>query len=450
MTQPTTARLDLSIWRNDDLYEFPIRVIGPNLTGVGIRAQIRTGADSPFLLVGLDLVDNGNAEGVRLVSATKVDGLWVNDVRIRLNKSTRQGLPYGAQRGSDWAGKWVFAIAGKTRITGEVRVLAHALDSDAAPLARTSGFDSYFTNASAALTDAGATLTIAADSVAELVIDGADLVERAASLSQDSADRSQANAVATGVDAGRAALFASTALGAIGGLMYSTVAAGAAANPDGKPFSVMGDGTNTYAILYSVKTTVFDFRNGAMPAGTSLKRAAGANSRIKRVEYTDYDFTSGVLPTGVTVQRAAGPWSRRSQTGALELGTSANTPRFDYDPPVNGALAICRGLMFEPSRTNYFLNSDTLTGRVSSGTISYSAGRTSPTGAQAARIAFGDNAVIAPLANTAITAGQAWTASIYLVADAATTINFGTNGLTASGNNKGVTAAVDVAWSRLT
>jgi len=445
----TTATLDLPIWRNDDVYELPLRVIGPNLTGVPIRAQIRRAGDEPGpALVSLELVAAG--EGIRLASVTSIDGVWQNDLRIQINKATRQGLGYAGVPGAAQTLRWGLKIAGITRIHGRVILPPHVMDSDNAPEI----FDAPYSfarqsEAFSAPID-GATLTIAANNVVQLAIDGADLVERAASLSKDSADRSQVNATATGVDAAKAALFASTALGAIGGLMYTTVDAGAAANPDGKPFSVMGDGPNTFAILYSVKTTLFDFRNGAMPAGASLKRAAGANSRIKRVEYTDYDFTSGVLPAGVTVQRAAGPWSRRSQTGALDLGTSANTPRFDYDPPVNGALAVCRGLLFEPSRTNYFLNSDTLTGRTSSGTISYSAGRTSPTGAQAARIAFGDNAVIAPLASTAITAGQAWTASIYSVADAATTINFGTNGLTAAGNNKGVVAAVDVAWSRLT
>jgi hypothetical protein len=445
----TTATLDLPIWRNDDVYELPLRVIGPNLTGVPIRAQIRRAGDEPGpALVSLELVAAG--EGIRLASVTSIDGVWQNDLRIQINKATRQGLGYAGVPGASQTLRWGLKIAGITRIQGRVILPPHVMDSDNAPEIFDAPYNFARQSEAFSAPIDGATLTIAANNVVQLAIDGADLVERAASLSKDSADRSQANAAATGVDAGKAALFASTALSAIGGLMYTTVEAGAAANLDGKPFSVMGDGPNTFAILYSVRTTVFDFRNGAAPAGASVKRAAGAYSRYKRLEYTDFDFTAGVLPAGVTVQRAAGPWSRRSQTGALELGTAANVPRFDYDPPVNGAAAVCRGLMLEPARTNYFQNSDTLTGRASSGTITYSAGRTSPTGAQAARIAFGDNAVIAPLANTAITAGQAWTASIYSVADAVTTINFGTNGLTASGNNKGVTAAVDVAWSRLT
>lgn len=349
---------------------------------------------------------------------------------------------------------------------------------------------------------------------------------------------------------------------------------------------------------------MFSFTDGVLPPGATFRRAAGTWSRTKRITYTDFDFTSGMLPKGVTVQRAAGPWSRRSPTGALELGTSANTARFDYDPPVENripsstvaqtksylanttssdsggvttvnaaavgstqfsaeyygiaaattgdartfsvdlrgdvggevvylvaqgsgpsevraylrcvlttawqrfelsvtagmtvqffeigannrgtapteaipaqvyyirrrqlnsgpiALAytettgtaiysppVCRGILFEPSRTNYFLTSDVLTGRVTAGTVTFSTGRASPTGAAAARIAFADNSIVAPAANTPITAGQSWTTSVYALADPATTINFGTNGLGATGNNKGVTSNVTTSWSRLT
>ena len=33
MTQPITARLDLSVWRNDDVYEFPLRIVDWCLMG---------------------------------------------------------------------------------------------------------------------------------------------------------------------------------------------------------------------------------------------------------------------------------------------------------------------------------------------------------------------------------------------------------------------------------
>ena len=95
----TTATLDLPIWRNDDVYELPLRVIGPNLTGVPIRAQIRRAGDEPGpALVSLELVAAG--EGIRLASVTSIDGVWQNDLRIQINKATRQGLGYAGVPGA--------------------------------------------------------------------------------------------------------------------------------------------------------------------------------------------------------------------------------------------------------------------------------------------------------------------------------------------------------------
>jgi hypothetical protein len=314
---PTTATLDLSIWRNDDVYEYPLRVIGPNLTGVSLRAQIRSERDVPGpARIALETVTNGNAEGVRLASAIFVDGRWVNDVRIRINKSSRQALPYFGDFGDTTMLRWALAIGGRTRIDGRVFVLAHAMDSDNAPLDRTASFGLGGIQGGAP--SSGATLTITSDSVAELVIDGADLVERTAATSQDAAARSE-------VAAAQAGLYATTALGAIGGMMYLTLAAGAAANPDGKPFSVIGDGTNTYAILYTAKHTLYDFRNGALPAGTAIRRAAG-------------------------------PWSRTKADKVMEQGTAADTARFNYDE-ITGA---SRGVLVEPPRTNFLPSSTTI------------------------------------------------------------------------------------------
>ena len=158
-------------------------------------------------------------------------------------------------------------------------------------------------------------------------------------------------------------------------------------------------------------------------------------------------YTSADAPAGM---REAVPaqayYVRRRQlnSGPIALAYAETTGTAIYSPPV------CRGLLFEPSRTNYHLSSDVLTGRVTAGTVTFSTGRASPTGAAAARIAFADNSIVAPAANTPITAGQSWTTSVYALADAATTINFGTNGLGATGNNKGVTSNVTTSWSRLT
>lgn len=172
----TTARLDLSVWRNDDTYEFPLRVIGPDLTGLGMRAQIRLAPDTPGdPLAILDPVTNGNDEGIHLVSVEPSSEVgFINDIRIRIGKSTRQiKFPYAGEIGDSTDLAWALQIAGRTRIVGTISVLAHTIDSNVAPMGRP---EAYGRSSVSRLPAAGATLTIAADDVAELVIDGADLI----------------------------------------------------------------------------------------------------------------------------------------------------------------------------------------------------------------------------------------------------------------------------------
>jgi hypothetical protein len=411
----TTASLDLSIWRNDDVYEFPLRVIGPNLTGVNMRAQIRQERDASGLpYAALEAVTNGNAQGIRLVSATFVDGRWVNDVRIRINKSTRQAMPYSGNLGDPKVMRWAFAIGGRTRIDGRVFVLAHAMDSDNAPLDRPMNYgalDGF--QADEAMPSSGATLTIAADSVAELVIDGADLVERTAATSQDAAARSE-------VSAAQAGLYAMTALGAIGGMMYPTLAAGAAANGDGKPFSVIGDGTNTYAILYTVKSTVYDFRNGAMPAGTAIRRAVG-------------------------------PWSRTKADKLIETGTAANVPRFDYS-------GTTPALLVEPERTNVLPSSlgIDLPPWIKINPVTIVGGQSDPLGGMAASLvthpAGSLNGIYYSL-NGGMVANALYGQSVYTKRPAgstATAHQLITNASGVGGTGTNTASALSTAWARQT
>lgn len=193
----TTGRLDLSVWRNDDVWEFPLRVRGPNLTGVALRGQIRLAPDTPGdPLVNLATVTVANAEGIRLASATLVDGAWTNDVRIRLNKSTRQGLPYAGELGQSTPLAWAMQIGGRTRLTGSIFILAHTIDSDTAPTDRPFGF-----GGASGLPSAGATLTINAEDVVALVIDGADLIGDFAGRAETAAEEAveKAGEVAAGL-----------------------------------------------------------------------------------------------------------------------------------------------------------------------------------------------------------------------------------------------------------
>lgn len=79
---------------------------------------------------------------------------------------------------------------------------------------------------------------------------GADLIaplalraEAAAEEAEDARDAASASALAASLDA-------ATAIGAIGGVTYATMAAGMAAVAAKAFFTVVGDGTNTFAIPY--------------------------------------------------------------------------------------------------------------------------------------------------------------------------------------------------------
>ncbi|NTS64147.1 hypothetical protein HRV97_03095 [Sphingomonas sp. HHU CXW] len=184
----TTARLDLSVWRNDDIYEFPLRVVGVDLSGepgVALAMQVRLGPDTPGApLVDLIKVTNGNAEGLRVAGVTVIDGAPVSDVRIRINKSTRQALPYAGEVGDSAPLSYALLIAGVTRLVGSFIVLAHTYGSDNAPASRPTGYGATSTTSGVS---SGATLTISQDGGATLVIDGAAIVAAAAARAEAAA-----------------------------------------------------------------------------------------------------------------------------------------------------------------------------------------------------------------------------------------------------------------------
>lgn len=191
----TTARLDLSAWRNDNVYEFPLRVRGADLTDAGLVMEIRLGPDTPGApLVSLAKVTNGNAEGVRLAGVTIVDGLPESDVRIRINKTTLFGLPYAGERGDATELAYALLISGQTRLVGSFIILASTYGSDAAPASRSAGY-----TARSGVPASGALLTIAATEVTILNLDAADLIgptlAAAADLVSDVQDQAQVSAI---------------------------------------------------------------------------------------------------------------------------------------------------------------------------------------------------------------------------------------------------------------
>jgi hypothetical protein len=261
----TTARLDLSVWRNDDSWEFPLLVRGPNLTGVPMRAQIRMIEDTPGApLADLATVTNGNAEGIRLAGATEINGVWENDVRIRLNKSTRQALPYMGEVGESATLKWAMQIGGRTRLVGSIIVLAHAIDSNMAPTDRPPSLGgSYFR----AAPSSGASLTIAGDDVASLSIDGFDLIAPLALGVSENAEAARA-AAATALLAQAAAL--------VSGKLYDTTAAGLAGTSDGGYFLVRAAG-DRFADLYRRSGSSAVLQPNQLPSAQAIADKLGTD-----------------------------------------------------------------------------------------------------------------------------------------------------------------------------
>lgn len=170
----TAARLDLSIWRNDELYEFKLAVRGLDLTGVQMRAQVRLYPDAPgAALIDLYTVNVAGTEGLRLAGVATVDGVPTSDVRINISKATRAALPYAGEIGDATQLVWVLALGQQTRLVGNFLVLPHTLASDSAPANRPVDVGSTMTST---LPYASATLSVAQDDGATVTIDGIDQV----------------------------------------------------------------------------------------------------------------------------------------------------------------------------------------------------------------------------------------------------------------------------------
>ncbi len=225
---------------------------GFDATGVAMRAQVRLGGDVPGVpLVDLKTVSNANAEGLRLVSVSVTDGVPTSHVEMVINETTLEGLPYSGEIGSPTplAWDWQVTLAGrKLRIAkGEFIITGDGVTgADNAPVDRperwsTSG--SFMTGMRTS-----ATLTFG-DTRIEVTIDGGELVSRAADAARAARDAALAAAAASDASAARSGLSAAAAASFVGGVLYSTTAAGLAATAPGGFFSVVGDAL-TYAVLY--------------------------------------------------------------------------------------------------------------------------------------------------------------------------------------------------------
>lgn len=187
----TTARLDLSAWRNDEVWEYPLRVRGMDLSGLDLDMQARLREDAPGApQLALTKVTNAGVEGLRVASVYSDKGVTVSDLRIRINKPTRQGLPYQGEIGEPLVLAYALRFGGRTRVVGTLTVLPHAFGSDAAPANRVPAWRPNPTG----LPEEGATMVIAGDEVTEITLDGAGILERA----EAAAEKAEAAAYSAG------------------------------------------------------------------------------------------------------------------------------------------------------------------------------------------------------------------------------------------------------------
>lgn len=101
-----TARLALGA-RRWQPYLKTFEFVGVDLTDAVLQMQVRLYPNAPHApLVNLTTVDNGNAEGLRLVAVEVIDGQTVSIVSVKINEATIEGLPFAGEAGDDSVLAW--------------------------------------------------------------------------------------------------------------------------------------------------------------------------------------------------------------------------------------------------------------------------------------------------------------------------------------------------------
>ena len=110
-----------------------IFVVGLDLTGIEMRAQVRLYGDAPGPpKVDLLTVGNGNAQGLRLVEVTSdAIGIPTSHVELVISETTMEALPYEGEIGdvTTLAWDWQVTIAGRKRrlAKGEFQITGDGL-----------------------------------------------------------------------------------------------------------------------------------------------------------------------------------------------------------------------------------------------------------------------------------------------------------------------------------
>ena len=174
MSKPMTVRHDLTIWRNDDYYEYPVRVVGLDLTDVALAMEIRFEGDAPGPALVSLLKVTEEVEGVRFLGVTLTDGLPTSQLGIRLDRSTLQSLGYDGVLGDTTVREYALLMGGRTRMMGRILMPAHAYGSDDAPAKR--GPSKGIAPQTLA-PDPGAIMTLTLDGGVTIEVDSSDLLK---------------------------------------------------------------------------------------------------------------------------------------------------------------------------------------------------------------------------------------------------------------------------------
>lgn len=215
-------------------------LVGLDMTGIDMRAQIRLDGDTPGPpLVDLLTVGNGNAEGLRLVEVTTAAGVPTSHIAIVINETSIERLPYMGAVGDATQLRWdmQIMIAGRKRrlARGEFEITGDGVTgADAAPLNRPQGYGRAVQPVSNMWS--AARLTFGEEQVT-VTIDGTDLVAPFADKAERAASAAAGSAAAGAQDRATAQMAAASAV-AIGNFVAGGLVAGEAATAVGKFFSV--------------------------------------------------------------------------------------------------------------------------------------------------------------------------------------------------------------------
>lgn len=246
-----------------------IFVVGLDLTGLDMRAQVRLYGDVPGApLVDLAPVSNGNAQGLRLVEVTSDDaGLPTSHVEIVINETTMEMLPYAGEIGdaTTLAWDWQVTIAGRKRrlAKGEFQITGDGVTgAEAAPTNRIAPYG--LPQRPVADVWSSARMTFGEEQVT-VQIDGADLIAPFAKKASDAADSAEADATLAGLAAASAQAVTR---------YFTTRAAGEAASTVDQAFAT-DDGAGN--VIYYRRTAGGSVEIGRAVTPASLARDDGAD-----------------------------------------------------------------------------------------------------------------------------------------------------------------------------